>query len=251
MTLQYCSDLHLEFPENLRYLEMNPLRPSGDVLILAGDIVPFGLLPLHRWFFEKVSQQFAQVYWVPGNHEYYHTDLSLREGTIHEAILENVFLVNNVAVNYGDIRLVFSTLWTHISPRHQFQIRQGLSDFHVIRYKDRRLSTDDFNRQHAMAIEFLENELKNPHPKTVVVTHHVPTLMHYPEKYLGSVLNEAFAVELHDFIESSGAKAWIFGHHHFSPPAFVIGQTQLLTNQLGYVQLGEHTSFKGDMGFAI
>ena len=41
MILQYCSDLHLEFPANKDYIKTNPIRPIGDILILAGDITLF------------------------------------------------------------------------------------------------------------------------------------------------------------------------------------------------------------------
>jgi hypothetical protein len=45
--------------------------------------------------------------------------------------------------------------------------------------------------------------------KKAVVTHHVPTLMNYPSVYENDQLNEAFAVELLDFIEDSKPDYWI------------------------------------------
>jgi hypothetical protein len=31
----------LEYPANKKYLKANPIKPEGEILLLAGDIIPF------------------------------------------------------------------------------------------------------------------------------------------------------------------------------------------------------------------
>ena len=244
MKLQYASDLHLEFPENKEFLKRNPLLPVGDVLLLAGDIVPFAIMDNHADFFNYISDTFKTTYWIPGNHEYYRSDILERAGSFNEKIKENLFLVNNVSVIHENVKLILSTLWTSISPGNQFEIRQRLSDFHAIKYNGRGLTTDHYNLLHEQCRAFLNDEISKPGTeKRVIVTHHVPTFMNYPEMYKGDGLNEAFAVEMYNDILRSDADFWIFGHHHSDTPDFQIGSTTLTTNQLGYVKYNECTGF--------
>ena len=44
------------------------------------------------------------------------SDISDRAGSFSEKIRENLFLVNNVSVIHENVKLIFSTLWTNISP---------------------------------------------------------------------------------------------------------------------------------------
>lgn len=244
MTIQYASDLHLEFSQNRDFVKANPIEPKGDILLLAGDIVPFAVMHKHADFFSYVSDHFQQTYWVPGNHEYYNSDLADRCGVLEEKIRHNVLLVNNTTAVHGEVHFIFSTLWSRISPAYAWQIEQGMSDFHVIRYKDRLFSAELFNQQHEESIDFVQQALQQKAATTtMVVSHHIPTFMHYPPQYKGSVLSEAFAVELFDLIATSGPDYWIYGHHHGYVPGFEIGTTKLLTNQLGYVKHGEHELF--------
>ncbi|MDR3714646.1 MAG: metallophosphoesterase [Puia sp.] len=284
MTLQYCSDLHLEFPENWKFLQKKPLTPVGEILVLAGDIMPFSARDSFGYFIDYLSSQFAAVYWTPGNHEYYGSDLTLRPSwlrvsppgekpsagdklsfsvNVFEAIRENVFLVNNREVLYKNTRLLFSTLWSPITPQHEWDIRRSVSDYRAIRVDGRNLIPADTNAMHEECRTFLATALKpvealpasmpslpaspdSSLPKTIVITHHVPTFLHYPPQYRKSTLTEAFAVELYGLIENFGADYWIYGHHHVNVPAFRIGKTELLTNQLGYVRLHEQRKFRRD-----
>lgn len=244
MKIQYCSDLHLEFPENKALLKARPLPAVGDILLLAGDIVPFALMNKHNDFFGYIADNFEFTYWIPGNHEYYYSDVTQRSGTFSENIRSNVVLLNNKTVIHKKTRFVFSTLWSRIRPAYQFQIERGMSDFHVIKYHGYRFSADRFNQLHSDCMNFIQPELEQAFDgKTIVVSHHMPTLMNYPPKFKGDVLNEAFAVELHDLIEQTQPHYWIFGHIHAKVSDFNIGNTKLMSNQLGYVSLGENIHF--------
>jgi len=252
MKIQYASDLHLEFRENKAFLNENPLQVVGDVLLLAGDIVPFALMDQHEEFFSFLSDSFAATYWVPGNHEYYHFNIAKKSGVVNEKIRSNVFLVNNTSVIHDNVKFIFSTLWSKISPANEWQIERGMGDFHVIKYRGYKLSIKQYNQLHGDCLAFFQQELAiKSSIKSVVVTHHVPTFMNYPDEYKGDSLNEAFAVELFDLIEATSPDYWIYGHTHCNKPDFEIGKTHLLTNQLGYVNSGEQLGFSGDRKFIL
>ena len=244
MKIQFASDLHLEFPHNEFYLQQNPLPVLGDILILAGDIVPFKVMFDYDWFFDRVSSQFKQVYWIPGNHEYYYSDATQRSGTFTEQIRPNVYLINNTVVEIEHYQFLLTTLWSKIDPVDQWAVQQNMSDFQVIRYNDEAFTGKHFNQLHEESMQFLKSNLKTESSyTTIVVTHHVPTMMHYPERFKGSILNQAFATELFDFIASQSIDYWIYGHHHQNTPSFTINNTLLCTNQLGYVHIGEGNGF--------
>lgn len=245
LKLQYVSDLHLEFPSNKEFLKQLPLEPIGDVLVLAGDIVPFIVMDEHRDFFSYVADHFETTYWLPGNHEYYHFDIAEKSGVLNEKIRSNVFLVNNTSVMHENIKLIFSTLWSKISPRHQWEIERSLNDFHLIKHMGFRFSSAQYNQLHKDSLALIQHELKTvKDERAVVFTHHCPTFLNYPNQYKGSLLNEAFAVELFDLMKESTIKYWAYGHHHVNVPEFSIGNTKLITNQLGYVERNEHELFE-------
>ena len=245
MKIQYCSDLHLEFPENQKFLRRNPLTVVGDILVIAGDLVTFRDLEKGHEFMDFVCDHYSAVYWVPGNHEYYGSDITDKPVPLCEKIRENFFLVNNHSITVGGIKLVLTTLWSRIDPRHEWDIQRSLTDFSAIAHSGRKFTTRDFTFLHEESLRFLKGAFQEPGDEPiVVVTHHVPSLMNYPKIYKNSPLTGAFAVELFDLVEDLGAAGWIYGHHHVNTPEFTIGRTKMLTNQLGYVHHHEHGSFR-------
>lgn len=245
MKLQYCSDLHLEMPANAAYVKKYPLKPEGEVLILAGDILPFTLQKTETEFIDYLADHFEQVYWVPGNHEYFGSDAAAVANPLLEKLRSNVWLVNNQVVEYNNVHFICTTLWSRIEVIHAWDIERSVTDFRNITWAGERFTASEFNQLHSQSIAFLEKAFKELSAENrIVVTHHVPTLQNYPNRYRNSPVNGAFVTELFDLIHDSGARYWIYGHHHYNIPAFIIGNTTMLTNQLGYVQRGENNWFE-------
>ncbi len=251
MRIQYCSDLHLEFDENNKYLSVNPLIISGEILILAGDIIPMQFEFFNNSFFNFISNNYEQVFWIPGNHEFYYLDISKYNKSYNLQLRSNINIVNNVELEYENIRFIFSTLWSEISKENEKIIEQSVSDFANISIRNGKFKASDYNQLHAENLDFVKQSLNVKKENTVVVSHHMPSSLCNLPAYKNSSINQAFCVDLSNYIETCGANFWIYGHSHFNQNPLFIGKTILLTNQLGYLQLNEHKSFRHNAYFSI
>ena len=132
MTIQYASDLHLEFADNWRYLKENPLQVTGDILILAGDIGYLGDENYSKHpFWDWASENYQQVIICMGNHEFYkYYDIAkLNDGFCLE-IRPNVHSYYNAVVRIEDIDFIVTTLWSKIPLKEAYYTEQ-------VRKKDR------------------------------------------------------------------------------------------------------------------
>jgi predicted phosphodiesterase len=251
MKIQYASDLHLEFSDNSSYLKRNPLKPVGDILILAGDI---GYLNDDNYskhpFWNYVSDNFQQIIVAIGNHELYkYYDLAKMPQGLVCSIRDNVKCYYNAVVQIEDIDLIVSTLWAKIPLVEAYIVERGVSDFHQILYNGELLTFDNFNREHDRCFQFIQNAVAESVAKHIIVaTHHVPSFQLASPDFAGSKINGAFTVELEQYIESSPIEYWIYGHSHRNIDK-VIGKTLCVCNQLGYVFQNEHHSF--DLGKVV
>lgn len=150
MTIQYLSDLHLEYADNEAWLRKRQIRVAGDVLVAAGDMFYLDDSSLGSNFFcEWAADNFEQVLIVPGNHEYYGgCDVMGAGHSWQYKIKSNVGYYQNNTVRIGDTDFILSTLWSYIPPDRQSITEFFLNDFHRIRYRGRLLTPEDFNREH-------------------------------------------------------------------------------------------------------
>lgn len=246
MKIQYASDLHLEFSDNLEYITSHPLQVKGDILVLAGDIHvlgagQFGQHPFMQW----CSEHFAHTFIVPGNHEYYHGhDLADTLNDWQLSVLPNVSFINNRSVIIGDTELFFTTLWSKIPPQDYILVNRHLTDCYRMVYNNAPFKAHNYEEVHRHSLDWLENALKaSTSLHRVVVSHHCPIMLEDP-RYESNGLTWAFVVPLERFIENSGVDAWVFGHTHYNGGrGMQLGSTTLYTNQLGYAKDGIERGF--------
>ena len=89
---------------------------------------------------------------------------------------------------------------------------KGLNDLRQIRFDEKLLRVEEFNRMHETCIEFIWKSVEeSTAAHIVVVTHHLPTPQVVAPHHKGFVLNSAFASEYGNLIAGSRIDAWNYG----------------------------------------
>lgn len=248
MKLQIMSDLHLEFPLNDRYFHFRK-APGVDALILAGDIhAHLGIFTL-----QERLQEFDDVpiYYVPGNHEYYHTDfLKARD---ERALLAdrlrirwpNLYVMDDSAHRYKGNLILGGTLWTDVDRGNWYAekyLKSCMGDFAgLIGFgKDennapKAFSPSDSADQHLSTLEYFNVMLTEyPDYPAVIISHHLPDPICSHPKYKHSPLNPGFFSDLSDFMaRHNNINLWVHGHTHDSVDVSV-NKVRIVCNPLGY-----------------
>ena len=239
MKIQYASDLHLEFEQNKRYIELGGITPVADVLVLAGEVSNLGDRKMwKRPFWDWCAEHFQETFVVPGNHEFYGGFNIGRTMDGYELeVRPNVHYLNNRSVVLGDVELFLTTLWSRIDPVRLWQVQCGMNDYRLGKLNGKRFCANDVDGLHQRCLDWLTGAIvASESAHKIVVTHHCPTMRNEFNNYPGGALNSAFLVDLDTFIGRSGVEYWIYGHTHFGGGSGTkIGETTLLCNQLGYV----------------
>ena len=139
----------------------------GDVLVLAGDVLPIRRPPHVREMLGWFCLRFPRVVYVPGNHEYYKTSPAAGAALLATCAEDfpNLTVLDAAVAEIEGTRFVGTTLWFPPTPDEE-DYRRFLADFSLI---------ESFvpwvHEAHARNLAFLEQEVR---PGDVVVTHFLP-----------------------------------------------------------------------------
>lgn len=233
VTFQLASDIHIEYkndsvPDPLKYI-----KPSADVLILAGDIGSLYKPKQLQEFLRCISLYFKIVVYVPGNHEFYKQtgikpELShvLNDRmTIIENNIDNLYILRTESILIDNVCITGCTLWSDpkiLIPKYLVRVHG--------------LNTDTYKKIHKYDLECIERSIeycqKNKH-KLLVVTHYPPTYDVLKDTRKKEKIHSLYATDLNHLLKKENMSVWVCGHIHKNFDYMTENGTRLIGNQVG------------------
>ena len=250
MRILVLSDLHLEFGNPLEV----PADVEYDVVVLAGDIHAPGRRAI-AWASLPETFDGRPVVFVPGNHEYYGTEIDSELNAMREAAVgTHVHVLAPGEVVLDGVRFIGTTMWTDFelpvagkSIGGSLEARgwamkaahMAMADYSRIRVRDastdvqRRLTPNDTLMLHMAERAWLLERVHLPFAgPTVVVTHHGPSDGSVAPRYAADLVTPAFVSHLPDeFFEVP--VLWVHGHTH-TRFDYTRGRCRVVSNPRGY-----------------
>lgn len=223
ISIDYVSDIHLEMirPSLREDYCASLLKPSdSSILVMAGDICP--LDDLYVEDFSAFTDRYDKVYHLAGNHEWYGVKGDKPKTPYREG--NYVFIPGPYREKIEDMELIFAPLF--YDPYLDKRLFYTFSDSIAIRD-----SINYISDIHHSSMAMLKS--MNKRAKTVVITHHAPSVRSVAPKYAGDNLNCFFYCDLESLISEKRPKAWIHGHMHDSVD-YYIEKTHVVSNPIGY-----------------
>lgn len=253
MKINIFSDIHLE---HYHACQIFPHIGSGDILILAGDILCARhlkkngyLKDVYNRFLNDCSKSYDKVLCVKGNHEFYGYNYEGTHKTIEEHLPVNFHLLENETITIGNWNFIGFTFWTDFrneNPLEMMEAKCIVNDYNAIRItsKYRKLNPDDTLAFHKESKKYLLNQLETLKDNVFVISHHAPSYQSVASEFKTHA-NGAYCSDLDDLIlNHSQIKYWIHGHTH-TPFDYMIGDCRVICNPVGYP--GQDTQFNREL----
>lgn len=245
---QFISDVHLEqqqpsAKDMTQYFKEKIIKPEKKNIILAGDIADIrGDSQLLANFLEYCSTNWVNVYYVLGNHEFYHTKKTyhyvLQKITELCDSFHNVYLLNNNIIEFDTHYIIGSTLFSEITVKSPHPKTLGFNNFNHIKMKNDKkwtvpISIEFYNNLAIEQKKWLTDTVKSHTDKPLIVVTHYPLVKMgtIDKKYLeeGEINLQHFVndIDLSEFTDQQIIA--ISGHTHFKHD-FTIGNINYLSN---------------------
>ena len=267
MKYRLSSDWHIDnwptktLEESVRFIEgfVLPVLPDDKttVLLLAGDMVTHGKGWIHsrvgglrshstgRQIVRYLCERFANVVYVPGNHDHYGGDIiSVSDRDARWAGLPYNFLVLDTLYDSGELAggaegisryshehagVVGCTLWTDCKG---WSYGDAFNDFRLIQCGKKTFTSSEMERLHMK--DKLEIARRGEFGG-IVMTHHSPSYSQVHSKYAGSGYNSMFhCSDMETVIDLIRPKWWFHGHIHDAMMTVLGCGTTIISNPLGY-----------------
>lgn len=244
MNVLILSDLHIEREPFYPVDQEGRIDDDADVVVLAGDIHE-GTAGI-RWARETFPDK--PIVYVAGNHEFYgHHWVVLLDQLREEALKHDVDYLEASGVDIGGVRFLGCTLWTDFclfgSDKQELvmrNIQSIMSDYDYIRstpapetyrwHSKKKLVPGLTLERHLACRAWLAEKLgvgKGPgeqtrQTRTVVVSHHAPSLQSIALMERSDISSAAYASNLEDLVPL--ADLWVHGHTHHSLNYLIHGE---------------------------
>lgn len=222
MNIDIISDLHVEFWREELYRRI-PFGTSP-TLICAGDLGEIRR-PGSEEALKTICEKYEQVFYVPGNHDYYGSsieDTEKRLTEIAQQIPNLTILRTGVIGQLGDFKIIGDTLWV---PDHSQLMRYQINDSRMIS------GLTPFIFDHHQA--FKDFAMANADEKTIVVTHHLPSVLSVSPRFMMEPTTRWFLGDCTDIITKRKPAVWVHGHTH-DPFDYRLENTRIICNPFGY-----------------
>lgn len=252
--LQIISDAHAEFQDD----KYNPIIPSADILILAGDICCCSAekdFDRYKRFIMQYIDNFSYILLVAGNHEYYTSKPSDRKNptawmdSVNKKIeifakshKKLVFLNNSVfklAVGKKKYHFIGTTLWSWVKPEDRKEAQSRMNDYmRIYKSETEKFSIEDMCKLFSKNLSFIKRSIilaKKNSAIPIIITHHKP----FSKKTTLGVMDQLYETPLNKIIQKP-IELWIYGHTH-AKCDIKLNDVRIISNPKGYPY--EHTKF--------
>jgi predicted phosphodiesterase len=215
---QLISDIHLEQKSINTISELIKINKKSKMinLLIAGDIGnPYDK---KYWkFMKSCTKHFKKVFFVSGNHEYYHHKNTIKETdeyiTNKTKDIENLWYLNNSKYEDENYTIYGATLWTKIPDNLIKEFTEKSYDNKAIE----NFSIKERNKLNEIDFNYLKKEIESSKNKNnIIMTHHVPIKKLIHKKYYPHIENKTLlhANEYSKNFDFNKIALWVCGHSH-------------------------------------